>query len=128
LISEFVSQENKAALFPFITWLHSNGIISANLTSEQVYKQTIAGLEKAGSEIGWIGASDSKSLLGFYLATRSGTAAIQAYYQFYEETVLPSFENKTFDASCGSWVDWYGRQLCKPSELDTALVSYVPRR
>ncbi|KAJ3413453.1 hypothetical protein HDV05_008022 [Chytridiales sp. JEL 0842] len=128
-VLQFVAEESQSAMFPFISWLKSNGILSANLTTEQIYSKTIDGLPSAGPACGWGTAADSKSLLGLYLSTHSGAPAVEAFYQFYKETVLPSFKGSAgFDEECGSWVDWYGTQICDPEALQKAVADFTPGR
>jgi hypothetical protein len=57
-------------------------------------------------------------LLELSLSTRYYAPRIQAYYQFYE-----TLKDGTFDASCGVWADYQGRQYCDLNALKESLNS-----
>jgi UDP-glucose:glycoprotein glucosyltransferase len=67
--------------------------------------------------------SDPVTLASFELGLSLHIAApkIEAYYQFYETSVVPSLAGK-YDESCENWVLWAGEQICSPDKLDAALL------
>lgn len=65
---------------------------------------------------------DPVTLGSFELALSLHTAApkIEAYYQFYNTSVLPSLGGK-YHTSCETWVYWRGEQICSPDGLERIL-------
>jgi UDP-glucose:glycoprotein glucosyltransferase len=66
--------------------------------------------------------SDPVTLGSFELGLSLHTAApkIEAYYQFYNTSVVPSLEGNYY-SSCETWVYWRGQQICSPDGLDNVL-------
>ena len=64
---------------------------------------------------------DPVSLGSFELGLGLHTAApkIEAYYQFYNTSVIPSLE--AFDKNCEDWVYFMGKQICTPEGLESSL-------
>jgi UDP-glucose:glycoprotein glucosyltransferase len=65
--------------------------------------------------------TDPVVLGSFELGLSLHTAApkIEAYYQFYETSVVPSLTE--YDESCQSWVHWRGKQICRTKDLEVTL-------
>lgn len=63
------------------------------------------------------------SLYKLTLSLRHHAATLQAYYHFYNVTVLPEMKDldSKFNEDCGAWVDWYGRQICDVETLESVL-------
>jgi UDP-glucose:glycoprotein glucosyltransferase len=53
------------------------------------------------------------------LALRTAAPKIEAYYQFYNTSVVPSLE--TYYELCETWIHWRGEQICSPDNLDAKL-------
>ena len=66
--------------------------------------------------------TDSVSLSSFELALSLHAAAprIEAYYQFYETTVVPLLKGEYQD-SCDTWAFLRGGQICSPEQLELAV-------
>ena len=65
---------------------------------------------------------DPVTLASFELGLSLHTAApkIEAYYQFYNTSVVPSLEGNYY-TSCETWVYWRGQQICSPDGLERIL-------
>ena len=65
--------------------------------------------------------TDPVVLGSFELGLSLHTAApkIEAYYQYYETSVVPSLTE--YDESCESWVHWRGKQICRTNDLEATL-------
>jgi Thioredoxin-like domain len=53
------------------------------------------------------------------LALRTAAPKIEAYYQFYNTSVVPSLE--TYYDLCETWIHWRGEQICSPDNLEAKL-------
>ena len=139
---EFVARENSSSVFPFISWLDDQNLLSSSLSPKQIYYETIAKLTSIENEesqnakiLGWTSSPTLRSLLSFYISTRSGAPSVEAHYQFYLQTIIPSFvvnataeSPSNFDLDCPSWVDWNGIQYCSVHELEKAVESFDATR
>jgi UDP-glucose:glycoprotein glucosyltransferase len=67
----------------------------------------------------YLSTPTSISILEFALSLHTTAPAIQAYYHYYNATVVPSkqeFDNN-FNPECDVWVDWYGHQACNVEDF-----------
>lgn len=115
------------------------------MNARSIYEGVVAGLVEYEHDYGSGQASSpstsgqfgvdptSLSLLGLHLSTHSGAPAVRAYYQFYDEVVVPSKQNgslvpnselageRLFDPTCPVWVDWGTKQYCSVEQFTAAL-------
>jgi len=64
--------------------------------------------------------SNALSTLKWSLAMHASAPWIEAHYHLYNSTIAPDRILKSnFDSDCSVWVDWYDRQICNLSELET---------
>jgi UDP-glucose:glycoprotein glucosyltransferase len=66
--------------------------------------------------------TDPVTLGSFELGLSLHTAApkIEAYYQFYNTSIVPSLSGK-YKEECETWVFWRGEQICSPVGLEATL-------
>ena len=70
--------------------------------------------------------TEEVTLGSFELGMSLHTAApkIEAYYQFYNTSVIPSLNDKYYD-NCETWLYWRGEQICSPDKL---ALKFLPAR
>ncbi|RIB10779.1 Glycosyltransferase Family 24 protein [Gigaspora rosea] len=120
-IIESVAVENSSAYFSLIDEFLGRGLISSNTMSDRdLYKQALDIIESGQ----YLSVPTSLSFLEFALYLHTTAPAVQAYYHYYNATVVPStkdyienHENLKFDPECDVWVDWYGNQACSIEEF-----------
>ena len=66
--------------------------------------------------------SDPVTLGSFELGLSLHIAApkIEAYYQYYRSSVVPSV-GESYDDACEAWVHFDGRQICRLVDLESAI-------
>ena len=113
-IRETAAVENSSIYWSLLDSL-SNSALSGHATDQDYYNQVLELLRKGSFQ-------DPVTLSSFELGLSLHIAApkIEAYYQFYNTSVLPSLEDK-YDESCEAWILWGGRQICNPNDLETTL-------
>ncbi|KAG9290801.1 hypothetical protein G9A89_011764 [Geosiphon pyriformis] len=119
---ESVAVENSSAYFPYITELATRGL-NSDSSPKELYDTALQIL----NETNLISLPTTFSFLEFALSLHSAAPTIQAYYQYYDDSVFPSkFRNLThddphskisFNIDCEVWVDWYGIQACNIDQL-----------
>lgn len=59
-------------------------------------------------------ASESRQLFELYLSLHNTAPAVQAYYQFYNDTVIPELSalGANFDPTCRNWIHFKDQQYC----------------
>ncbi|CAG8465507.1 9724_t:CDS:10 [Cetraspora pellucida] len=120
-IIESVAAENSSAYFSLIDEFLRRDLISSNIISDfDLYNQALD-IIKSGQ---YLSVPTSLSFLEFALSLHTTAPAIQAYYHYYNATVVPStkdyienHEHLNFDPDCDVWVDWYGNQACSIEEF-----------
>ncbi|CAG8454088.1 447_t:CDS:10, partial [Racocetra fulgida] len=113
--------ENSSAYFSLIDEFLGRGLISSNKMSDRdLYNQALDIIESGQ----YLSVPTSRSFLEFALSLHTTAPAIQAYYHYYNATVVPStkdyietHEHLKFDPDCDVWVDWYGNQACSVEEF-----------
>ncbi|CAG8465787.1 2505_t:CDS:10 [Scutellospora calospora] len=120
-LSESVAAENSSSYFSLIDEFLGRGLISSNIISDQdLYNQALDVI-KSGQ---YLSLPTSISLFEFALSLHTKAPAIQAYYHYYNATVVPStkdyienHEHMKFDSDCDVWVNWYSKQACSIEEF-----------
>lgn len=113
-VSETAAVENPDIFWPLLDSL-SQPELGTYETEKEYYEKV---LESLGNEF----LSDPVTLGSFELGLSLHTAApkIEAYYQFYNTSVVPSLEGNYYTA-CETWVYWRGQQICSPDGLESIL-------
>lgn len=114
-LREAVAAENKTAYYPLMRQLTEPEFLS-NVTSQRdLYEKSLRLIKDQGHV-----SSDALSTLKLSLAMHTAAPWIQAHYHLYNSTIVPHRISKSgFDPNCSVWVDWYDRQVCSVSELET---------
>jgi len=109
-LRESVSAENSTTYYPLINEFISQGLFSSNLTYHELYYAALDVIESKQ----YLSAPTSISILEFSLSLHTTAPAIQAYYHYYNVTVVPSKQElgNNFNPECDVWIDWYGHQVC----------------
>ncbi|GBC31348.2 uncharacterized protein OCT59_016320 [Rhizophagus irregularis] len=109
-IIESVSVENSTAYYPLINEFINLGLFSSELTYHEMYNTALDVIESKQ----YLSTPTSISILEFSLSLHTTAPAIQAYYHYYNTTVVPSKHEPdiNFNPECDVWVDWYGHQAC----------------
>ncbi|CAB4446814.1 unnamed protein product [Rhizophagus irregularis] len=135
-IIESVSVENSTAYYPLINEFINLGLFSSELTYHEMYNTALDVIESKQ----YLSTPTSISILEFSLSLHTTAPAIQAYYHYYNTTVVPSKHEPdiNFNPECDVWVDWYGHQACNveifkeltgissTGKFDKLLNSFVP--
>ena len=113
MIRETAAVENYSIFWPLLDSLTQPELAECD-NAKEYYEKAIRILQTDYM-------TDPVVLGSFELGLSLHTAApkIEAYYQFYETSVVPSLTE--YDESCQSWVYWRGKQICSPDDLDTTL-------
>lgn len=113
-IRETAAVENPDIFWPLLDSL-SQPELGTYATEKEYYERV---LQLLGDEF----LSDPVTLGSFELGLSLHTAApkIEAYYQFYNTSVVPSLGGK-YHNSCETWVYWRGEQICSPDGLESIL-------
>ncbi|RIA98379.1 Glycosyltransferase Family 24 protein [Glomus cerebriforme] len=113
---ESVSVENSTAYYPLIDEFISQELFSSELTDQEVYNEAL-GVIKSKQ---YLSTPTSVSILEFSLSLHTTAPAIQAYYHYYNATVVPSKQefDDNFNPECDVWVDWYGHQACNVEDFE----------
>ncbi|GES84353.1 UDP-glucose:Glyco protein glucosyltransferase-domain-containing protein [Rhizophagus clarus] len=109
-IIESVSIDNSTAYYPLINEFINQGLFSSELTYHEVYNAALDVIESKQ----YLSTPTSISILEFSLSLHTTAPAIQAYYHYYNTTVVPSKQefDVNFNPECEVWVDWHGHQAC----------------
>ncbi|KAF9566452.1 hypothetical protein EC968_003725 [Mortierella alpina] len=126
-ILEAVAAENKTAYHPLMSQLTEPEFLSSIKSQRDLYEKSL-GLIQAQGHV----SPDALSTLKLSLAMHTAAPWIQAHYHLYNSTIVPDRMSKSgFDPTCSVWVDWYDRQVCSVSQLETivesGLESYAKR-
>jgi Thioredoxin-like domain len=115
---ETAAIENSSIFWPLLEALSKKDILSFQ-TDREYYTRA---LDLLRDEF----LTDSVTLGSFELGLSLHNAApkIEAYYQFYNTSVVPSLGDKYI--SCDTWVYWRGQQLCAGEGLETRLRDAPP--
>ncbi|KAJ9061640.1 killer toxin resistant protein [Entomophthora muscae] len=67
-------------------------------------------------------APEARQLFELFLSLHNTAPAVQAYYHFYNETVVPEFsaQDPEFDATCRNWIQFREKQYCQLQSFKTA--------
>ena len=114
--------ENSTVFWPLLDSL-ADLSIGSEITEKEFYERVLRTLQDQF-------LSDPVTLGLFELGLSLHTAApkIEAYYQYYRSSVVPSV-GENYDDGCVAWVHFDGRQFCRLEDLKSALVqSGTPQR
>ena len=114
IIRETAAVENSSIYWPLLDAL-SNPVLGTLETEKEYYDQV---LQLLGDEF----LTDPVTLGSFELGLSLHTAApkIEAYYQFYNSSVVPSLDGEYYEL-CETWIYWRGKQICSPDDIETTL-------
>ncbi|KAJ7057937.1 UDP-glucose:glycoprotein glucosyltransferase-domain-containing protein [Mycena amicta] len=106
-IVETVSQENPDAFFPLLDRVSdpANHPTNQPFSNEAVHQHA---LQLAVSN-GLLPEPGSLAVVEMNLGLHAATPKIEAFYQYYR--------THAHDPNCGSWVEWYGEQVCDLEKL-----------
>lgn len=114
-ILEAVAVENKTAYFPLMRQLTDKTFLDGIKSQKDLYQKSLDIIQTQGHV-----QNNALSTLKWSLAMHTAAPWIQAHYHLYNSTIAPDRILKSnFDDNCGVWVDWYDRQICNLSELQT---------
>ncbi|KAF9547413.1 hypothetical protein EC957_008422 [Mortierella hygrophila] len=114
-ILEAVAVENKTAYFPLMRQLTDKTFLDGIKSQKDLYQKSLDIIQTQGHV-----QPNGLSILKWSLAMHTSAPWIQAHYHLYNSTIAPDRILKSnFDDNCGVWVDWYDRQICNLSELQT---------
>lgn len=119
LYRETAADENATSYFPLLDRI-AEGHFDRASTDRDLYNLFIQTLH----EDGHFANQESLSSFQFALSIHSTAPRIEAHYQFYNASVLPSVQEKA-ESGCEDWVYFDGRQYCTP---DLAATSGDPVR
>lgn len=111
---ETAAVENSSVFWPLLDAL-SNPVLGTFETEKEYYEEV---LQLLGDSF----LTDPVTLGSFELGLSLHTAApkIEAYYQFYNTSVVPSLDGEYYE-SCETWVYWRGKQICSPDDIESTL-------
>ena len=112
LISESMSQEDPDSFFPLLDLLTAPKAFPqplATLTSEAIRQASI----ELAANSGYFTQPASLPAFELSLALHAASPKIQAFHNYYNT----HFRSKVLSEDCGSWIDWYGHDVCTPEEL-----------
>jgi hypothetical protein len=110
---EYVSSTDKRLYFPFITEFLNQYKPGENNDEASLYS-TLCDISEKEEFFG----EDSAHLRKFAMGLRTYAPAVQAYFQYYLEDVVPFYQKTTdFDPNCSAWLVHKNKQICDPSEL-----------
>lgn len=110
---ETAAEENSTAYLPLLDRI-ADGAFPSTLTEEQLYNKFLKILVSDGH----ITDPETLASFKFALSIHSATPRIEAHYQFYETSVLPSIVSEE-GKKCENWVASKGRQHCAPDFYET---------
>ncbi|KAF9965234.1 hypothetical protein BGZ70_005207 [Mortierella alpina] len=114
-ILEAVAAENKTAYHPLMSQLTEPEFLTSVKSPRDLYNKSLELIRAQGHV-----APEAFSTLKLSLAMHTAAPWIQAHYHLYNSTIVPDRISKSgFDPNCSVWVDWYDRQVCTISELET---------
>ncbi|KAF7307809.1 hypothetical protein MKEN_01141000 [Mycena kentingensis (nom. inval.)] len=105
-VVETVAQENPEAFFPLLDRVSDPTARPAHPLSDEAVHQYVLQVAVSNGLLPELGALAAVEMnLGLHAATPK----IEAFYQYYASNV--------HGPDCGSWVDWYGEQVCDLKKL-----------
>ncbi|KAL8696535.1 MAG: hypothetical protein Q9224_002745 [Gallowayella concinna] len=110
---ETAAEENSTAYFPILDRIAEGRFLDCTTDQElhTVFLETLR-------DDGHITTPDALSSLEFALSIRSAAPRIEAHYQYYDTSIVPSLMVAQ-DAACPVWAHFDGKQYCSPA-LDRA--------
>ncbi|USW55952.1 Putative UDP-glucose:Glycoprotein Glucosyltransferase [Septoria linicola] len=111
---ETAAEENSTAYFPLLDRI-ADGYFDSSTTDQELYRSFRSLLEKDGH----LGKEDLSSF-DYALAIHSAAPRIEAHYQYYNTSVVPTISNERAGyAGCDTWVHvpFSGQKYCSP-DLD----------
>lgn len=111
---ETAADENATSYFPLLDRI-SQGHFDQASTDRDLYNLFINTLQDDGH----IADPESLSSFQFALSVHAAAPRIEAHYQFYNSSVLPSIQEQA-QTGCESWVLFNGRQYCTPDLAATS--------
>ncbi|KAL1311062.1 hypothetical protein AAFC00_001271 [Neodothiora populina] len=111
---ETAADENATSYFPLLDRI-AEGHFDHVKTDADLYDLFLHTLQDDGH----IADAVSLSSFQFALSIHSTAPRIEAHYQFYNTSVLPSIQNGEGDG-CESWMHFNGRQYCTPDLAATS--------
>jgi hypothetical protein len=102
------------------------GLLDPSLSPSTVYDTVYQSLESTDEQtkMQWSASPARKSVLGLSLSLHSMAPSVEAYYHYYNEVIVSSFNQTKFDTRCGVWVDFFGKQYCNPSNVEADLEGF----
>lgn len=105
---ETAAEENATSYFPLLDRI-ADGHFDRASTDKDLYDLFLRTLQDDGH----VTTEESLSSFEFAMAIHSTAPRIEAHYQFYGASVLPSIQADQ-ESGCESWVHFNGRQYCTP--------------
>jgi len=113
-LRETAADENATSYFPLLDRI-AQGHFDTASTDRDLYNLFIQTLQDDGH----LSSPEALSSFQFAISIHSAAPRIEAHYQFYNTSVLPSIQENT-EAGCESWVHFNGRQYCTPDLAATS--------
>ncbi|KAF9077351.1 glycosyltransferase family 24 protein [Rhodocollybia butyracea] len=110
-IIESVALENPKYFFPFLDRVTDPEVV--NITPDEAPEGLYSSALEVAKNMGLFSESGTLASVEMNLALHAATPKIEAFYEYYIETVDPLARHK----ECGSWVDWYGTVICDVESL-----------
>ncbi|ORX93045.1 UDP-glucose:glyco protein glucosyltransferase [Basidiobolus meristosporus CBS 931.73] len=119
-ILEYVSKQNGTAFFPLLDAITKSDISEKSQAVK--YNSILSLIEK--QEL--LSPPFTGPLLKLSLAVHDTAPAVQAYYHYYNVSVIPEHmeRDSSFDVTCSVWADWYGEQICDVEKLRSRVSKY----
>ncbi|KAI1306453.1 hypothetical protein EDD11_004745 [Mortierella claussenii] len=118
-ILEAVAVENKTSYYPLMRQLTDTGFLDSLVSPKDLYDKSLDIIQSHGHL-----QPHAISTLKWSLAMHTTAPWIEAHYHLYNSTIVPDRTSKgAFDPSCGVWVDWYDRQVCTVTALESIVAS-----
>ncbi|KAJ1656166.1 killer toxin resistant protein [Dispira simplex] len=116
-MAEYLASESQTAYYPFLT----------HFTQPQWRQKTPRTLYEAALEFvrkkHLLDTDSDVALMKWALALHVAAPAVEAYYQYYRDTVVPDMTqtDPQFDNQCSVWVLYQNKQFCTREALQQAL-------
>ncbi|KAJ1918379.1 killer toxin resistant protein [Tieghemiomyces parasiticus] len=116
-LAEYVASENRTAYLPLLAYLTAPAQLA--LPDEPLYERALAFIRKERM----LPHATSTAVMSWGVALHVAAPAVEMFYQYYRETVVPELiaVNPAFDPTCPVWTAYNERQYCQLADLRQAL-------
>ncbi|KAI9707078.1 MAG: hypothetical protein M1836_000038 [Candelina mexicana] len=107
---ETAANENATSYFPLLDRI-AEGYFLEHTTDKELYDAFL----QVSQEDGHFTDPEAVSSFQFALSIHAAAPRIEAHFQYYDTSVVPSLVNAPMENECPVWVQFGGKQYCSPA-------------